>query len=236
MLRHPRFFKFKPTPQTVGPNPDVFDLNRVALSVNDLAKLFTLSSSGWAIRVQQIAVMALAYFFAGRLGLLLGIPAGYATPVWPAAGVALAGVLLCGYPISLGIFLGSILLNVLTAFDAPGASPISHTLAVAAIIAVGASLQATIGALLIRRFAHYPRSFVDLRHIVCFLVLGGPISCLFNATWSVTTLVLDGFIPWSDFLVFWWAWWMRNSIGVVTCATLALIWLGRPKRCINFGF
>ena len=227
MFRHPGFFSFKPSPQTVGPNPEVFDLNRTAASVNHLADVFTLNSAGWVIRVQQIAVMALAYFFAGRLGLLLGIPAGYATPVWPAAGVALAGVLLCGYPISLGIFLGSVLLNVLTAFDAPSASPISHTLAVAASIAVGASLQATIGALLIRRFTHYPRSFVDLRDIVCFLVLGGPVSCLFNATWSVTTLALDGVIPWSDFLVFWWAWWMRNSIGVVTFATLGVIWLGR---------
>lgn len=34
--------------------------------------------------------IAAAYYATGRLGLLLAIPPGYASPVWPAAGIALA--------------------------------------------------------------------------------------------------------------------------------------------------
>ena len=37
--------------------------------------------------------LAAAYFVAGKLALLLAIPPGYASPVWPSAGIALAGLL-----------------------------------------------------------------------------------------------------------------------------------------------
>ncbi|HEV8584169.1 MAG TPA: hypothetical protein VGT02_04275, partial [Methylomirabilota bacterium] len=48
-------------------------------------------------RVAELLVMAAAYYGVGRLGLLLAIPPGYATAVWPASGIALAGTLVFGY-------------------------------------------------------------------------------------------------------------------------------------------
>lgn len=41
--------------------------------------------------------MAAAYWISGRLGLLLAIPPGYATAVWPPSGIALACLLIFGY-------------------------------------------------------------------------------------------------------------------------------------------
>ncbi|MCB1828896.1 MAG: hypothetical protein KDI35_01735, partial [Gammaproteobacteria bacterium] len=41
-------------------------------------------------------LLALLYFVSGHLSLLLAIPPGYATAVWPGAGIALAGLLLYG--------------------------------------------------------------------------------------------------------------------------------------------
>ena len=38
----------------------------------------------------RVILVAAAYFITGRLGLLLAIPPGYATAVWPASGIALA--------------------------------------------------------------------------------------------------------------------------------------------------
>ncbi|MBI2486838.1 MAG: response regulator [Deltaproteobacteria bacterium] len=49
--------------------------------------------------------MAAVYYVAAKLALLLAIPPGYATAVWPAAGLALAGVLLFGYGAWPGILL-----------------------------------------------------------------------------------------------------------------------------------
>jgi integral membrane sensor domain MASE1 len=41
--------------------------------------------------------LAVAYAMLGRLSLLLAIPPGYATAIWPPAGLALAGVLVGAY-------------------------------------------------------------------------------------------------------------------------------------------
>jgi hypothetical protein len=38
-----------------------------------------------------MAVLAVAYYVSGKLGLLLALPPGYATAVFPPSGIALAG-------------------------------------------------------------------------------------------------------------------------------------------------
>jgi len=59
-------------------------------------------------RLGSVVVLAIAYYVAAKPGLLLAIPPGYATAVWPAAGIALVGVLLrqAAWP---GIVAGSFL-------------------------------------------------------------------------------------------------------------------------------
>src|SRR5258706_4962181 len=92
--------------------------------------------------------LAAAYFAAGTLALRLAIPPGYATAVWPAAGIALASVLLFGPRMALGVWLGSFATNVVASFD-PTHAP--RSLAVAGAIAFGAALEAWAGSALIRR-------------------------------------------------------------------------------------
>src|SRR5207245_6994480 len=69
-------------------------------------------------RIVLVLVIATAYWVTGRLSLLLAIPPGYATAIWPASGIALAGVLLCGYGVWPGIVLGSFLVNIWSCLDA----------------------------------------------------------------------------------------------------------------------
>ncbi len=59
-----------------------------------------------------IIPLALTYFAIGKLALLLAIPPGYATAIWPSAGVALSVILLKGYRLWPGVLLGSFLVNV----------------------------------------------------------------------------------------------------------------------------
>ena len=68
--------------------------------------------------------LAAAYFIAGRLALLLAIPPGYATAIWPAAGVALAALVTLGPRLWPGIWIGSFLVTLLVGLDAPGAAPV----------------------------------------------------------------------------------------------------------------
>src|SRR5207247_5758454 len=78
----------------------------------------------WVELLAKLAAMAAAYYVVGRLGLLLAIPPGYATAVWPASGIALAGTLLFGYRVWPGILLGSFLINLRTSLDTGSATSI----------------------------------------------------------------------------------------------------------------
>lgn len=58
-------------------------------------------------RLCEMLGLAATYFFAAKLALLLAIPPGYATAVWPAAGIAIAVLLIRGSQLWPGVVLGS---------------------------------------------------------------------------------------------------------------------------------
>src|SRR5437762_5042919 len=75
----------------------------------------------WAMQSRRfsglplIGILAVIYFVAGKLGLMLASLHASASPVWPPAGIALAGSLLLGYRAWPAIFIGAFLVNVTTA-------------------------------------------------------------------------------------------------------------------------
>ena len=75
-------------------------------------KHLTGSLSNAESTARLVLLMTLAYTLLGAVGLKLAIPPGYASPVFPAAGLALACVLIFERKGALGIWLGSLLLNL----------------------------------------------------------------------------------------------------------------------------
>ena len=57
----------------------------------------------------QMTGLAITYFVTSKIGVFLAIPPGYATAIWPASGIAMAGILLYGYRVWPGILVGSLL-------------------------------------------------------------------------------------------------------------------------------
>ena len=137
-------------------------------------------------RLAEIVGIAAASFATGKLGLLLAVPPGYATAIWPPSGIALSALLLLGSRAWPGIFIGSFLVNLSTSVDR---GPIS--MAVAATIAAGATAQAHLGAFLIRRSVGMPLELLRGRDIVTFLILGGPASCTVASTFGATSGLYD---------------------------------------------
>src|SRR2546430_12718046 len=85
----------------------------------------------------QITIIFAAYFVAGKLGQATSnIRSSNLGPVWPAYGVALAAILLCGYRVWVGIAVAAFLIAFL--------SPVP--LVAAACQAAGATLAALVGA------------------------------------------------------------------------------------------
>ncbi len=132
-------------------------------------------------------LIAAFYLFLGGLGLVFAISPGYASPIFPAAGLALAVALWSGAGALPGIWLGSISLNLGLAFLQGSLSP--DTAIVAACIACGATAQAWIGQMLVRRWQG--KAWLHLEHeraVLIFLLLGGPLACLVSASVGIAAL------------------------------------------------
>jgi len=171
----------------------------------------------------KIVAVALAYYIAGRLSLLLAIPPGYVSPIWPAAGIGLAGVLLFGYRVCPGIFFGSLFVTLWSSYDSSHLETFYGSSGLACSIASGAVLQAFFGTYLIRRFVHFPNVLEGHRDILYFFLLGAPVSCLVNATIGVSTLIISGSLELEKFWFSWFTWWVGDAIGVLVFTPLILI-------------
>jgi hypothetical protein len=60
----------------------------------------------------RVVIIAIVYLVLGRFGIFFAIPSGYSSPIFPAAGFAMAIILQARSSAWLGILLGSFMLNV----------------------------------------------------------------------------------------------------------------------------
>jgi PAS domain S-box-containing protein len=169
---------------------------------------------------QKIALIVVVYITAAWAGRLLALPPGYVSPLWPAAGLALAVILMCGFRCWPGVWLGAFLFDIWLDASVTGVG-------VAALMSTGSTLQALLGALLTRRFFNIPMILSHDGDVWRFLLLGGPIACLVAPTLGVGTLYGFGALVPEDFTTQWLAWWTGNTLGVLLFAPLFLfLWPG----------
>ena len=102
-----------------------------------------------------------------------------------------------------------------------------NSILITATIAGGSTLQAIIGAYLIRRFVGFPNEFADEKNVLLFLFYGSIVSALVNSTFSVSLLVVTGRIPIEDFFVNGLTWWGGDTLGIMIFTPLFLIWMSR---------
>ena len=178
---------------------------------------------GW---MTLLLLTALAYFVAGEAAMLLAIPPGYASPIYPSAGIALAAVLVYGPRALPGVMVGAYLINLHTA-DAR--DPTSLNLLLPLVTAVGAAAQAALGAALVNRRRQGPLLLAEPRQVARFFIYGALIACLVNASLSTLALTLAGAVPAFAATTTWWTWWAGDTLGVLIGAPLALTLIGRPR-------
>lgn len=183
-------------------------------------------STGLALRV---FLLAMAYVVTGRLALLLAIPPGFATAIFPPVGVGLAAVLLWGNPMLAGVLLGSTVLNLSIAWSSGGGLS-WRGFFVAFGIALGSSLQNALAAALIRRFVGFPAPLHDEREVAAFLFIGAPLACIVSATWGVTVLYLAGAVTAAQYAFSWWTWWVGDGTGVLIATPLMLVLFAKPRE------
>lgn len=170
-----------------------------------------------------ILLVAFVYALAGRLGLILAIPPGFATAIFPASGIALATVLLYGPRIWPGIFLGSLSLNLWFSIESMGLPQSAHALLIAAGIATGACLQGILGAWLIRRSVGDPLALQNERDILRFVLIAGPLSSLINGFLGPMWLCAQNIIELSEYGRNVFYWWLGDAIGAVVLTPIVLM-------------
>src|SRR5213596_1880278 len=169
-----------------------------------------------------IGILAIIYFVAGKLGLMLASLHASASPVWPPAGIALAALLLLGYRAWPAIFIGAFLVNVTTAGN----------VATAFAIATGNTLEALAGAWLVNRFAGGRNVFERPQGVFKF-ALSAAISTVISPAFGVTSLALAGFANWTNYGAIWLTWWLGDATGDLVFTPLVLLWTGASKRRWN---
>jgi PAS domain S-box-containing protein len=178
-----------------------------------------------------VAFLAAVYFGAAKLGLTMAFVADQVTAVWPPTGIALAALLLFGYRAWPGIALGAFLANATT--NAP--------LPTAAGIALGNTLEALVGAWLLRRRVQFDPALGRVKDVLSLLVLAAGVSTMVSATIGAASLCLGGVKPWTAYPTLWGVWWLGDAMGVLVVAPLLLTWAGwqrlpwRPRRVAEAG-
>jgi PAS domain S-box-containing protein len=180
----------------------------------------------YAAVAAKILLLALAYLITGRLAMLLAIPPGFVSAIFPPVGVALAAVLIWGYPMLLGVFLGSTLLNLSLAVSSIDQLSWQH-LPVAAGIALGTTLQSLCASWLIRRFVGFPNPLTGDRSIMLLLLIGGPLTCLLSASVGSAVLYFHQIVTSGQILF---SWWIGDSIGVLIATPLMFILFAEPRE------
>jgi PAS domain S-box-containing protein len=163
--------------------------------------------------------LAVLYFCAGSFGLSLARVHPSASAVWPPSGIALAALLLWGYRLWPGVFVGAFLVNIAAA---------QGSLATPLTIAAGNTLEAILGVLLVRRFANGIHAFDQTKTIIKFFLLAGILPTAAGATIGVTSLTLSGLAPWDTFLTIWLTWWLGDGVGNLIVAPAIILWVTQP--------
>lgn len=176
-------------------------------------------SMRWLRYFGQVALLAGLYFAAAKASLLLAIEPGYATALWPPAGIALAALLLLGSRVWPGIWLGAALANL----------SVSSSLFAALAIGSGNTLEALAAAALVRRYIADAAPFFDrVRSVVLFVVFAAVCAGI-AATLGVGALVLEGSVGGAEFLANWATWWHGDTTGIIIVAPLILAWSLRHR-------
>ena len=174
-----------------------------------------------------LLLTAAGYMLAGWAALTLVIPSGYASPLYPAAGVAMAGVLIGGWRVLPAVAVGAFVVNLSISLQRAHLGLAALVLPL--VIGIGAALQAFVGAALVKRFTRQPMTLSEPRDLGAFLV-ASVVSCLVNSSVANVALGLTNSVPASSLPLSFATWWVGDLLGVLIATPVILSFFGQPRE------
>ncbi len=195
--------------------------------------------------------LSVVIFIGGWLGLKMAVPPGYASPLWPPAGLALAGLMLWGKPLWPAVWLASFANNLLAGYHVVGELN-QAVLISSGLIATGSTLQALLACWLVEKWLTGPDQAESApclvkvatghrcrlsstvprldnpRQTVLFFLLSGPLACLVAATVGTGSIVALNMLAATMAPQAWLNWWIGDSLGVLIITPLVFCLFAEP--------
>ena len=165
----------------------------------------------------EVALLGVVYFVTAKLGTALA-SISVVSAIWPAAGVALAGLAFLGPAAWPGIAAGGFLEVASQGVSIP----------VALGVAVGQTLSPVAAILLLRRVG-FDAALRRTADVLALVLIGGFATNIVTALVGPSLLRASGFLTSGDWLLGAFVWWVGDVIGVLTVAPLVLL-LPRSAR------
>ncbi|UTW10075.1 ATP-binding protein [Marinobacterium rhizophilum] len=175
--------------------------------------------------VKKALLLLLSYFLLAGLGMALGTAPVYAAPVWPAAGVALFGLLLWGARYWPAVFIAAWGSDLAHKLFVTGTDVSPDTVLMTAITAIGSTLQALLGAKWLQPLSSGYAAVEDESKVFYRLMLAGPVACLVAASLGNLAMYQLQAVPLHLLGASWLTWWAADSIGVLLMVPLLLLFM-----------
>lgn len=175
-----------------------------------------------------IIVIGAAYVAMARIGLMYALHPGFATAFFPSSGLATAAILIFGNDVWPGIFLGSMIANLITPVPM-----LATSVFVSAGIAFGSTLQAV-------TLAHFLHKLMGVHYLLSlhrnvFIFLGTTvICCSIASTIGMIVLFIGQIITIDTILSNWTTWWVGDMVGIWIFTPLFLSWSQFHVTCTPF--
>jgi signal transduction histidine kinase len=177
-----------------------------------LAALRGTRYGGFVLYGSSVALVAVAYYLAGRIGLELAYLDGAVAALWPPAGLGLAVLFLYGVRLWPGIVVGDLLLGD---YSTPFGTVLGQT--------VGNTLALVIAALVLRRLTG-GRGELERVFDVLALVACAFLAAVVSAAFGPTSLFLGDVIAADELGRVFRTWTLGDASGVLVLAPALLTW------------
>ena len=171
-----------------------------------------------------IIVLALVYYQMAEISRTLASTPQNVTPVWPPDGIASAMVLIYGYWVLPGVFIGSFLSNIWAFTDSSDMWNCFSSIVQVAIIAFGTTAGTYLGVYLLRSRINREYPLGKINNALYFLICIGILGTVVNATVGVSALSLGRKIPINQYNQVWFTWWVSNVSGIFIFTPAVLSW------------
>ncbi|MBI5890410.1 MAG: EAL domain-containing protein [Nitrosomonadales bacterium] len=153
----------------------------------------------------RASLLVLAYFVSAQLGLEFALVGHAVTLFWPSSGIALAAILLFGYRFLPAVFIGAFFSNLTSGL------PLFAVVG----MAFGATLEAWLGAYLLKRVTRFNRRLAEVRDVYRLVLYGGAIGSISSAVIGSTCLLAAGAVPLDRYPQTMLFWWMGDALGII---------------------